>query len=134
MTYCPGISHVYVFDDADFDFNIKKTLTFTVLMLLPVYGKWVITSFFFILSMDFSETWWVLGVNRLESDKIFDHHILLPLFIVLPVFEEQVRCHAPNIMSYKTARVVMTAPRTLLSLYSLFLSLGMITFKDFDRF
>ena len=50
--------------------------------------------------MDFSETWWVLGVNRLESDKIFDHHILLPLFIVLPVFEEQVRGHAP-ILQYK---------------------------------
>ena len=49
--------------------------------------------------MDFSETWWVLGVNRLESDKIFDHHILLPLFIVLPVFEEQVRGHAPIYLS-----------------------------------
>ena len=45
--------------------------------------------------MDFSETWWVLDVNGPESDKIFDHHILLPLFIVLPVFEEQVRGHAP---------------------------------------
>ena len=47
--------------------------------------------------MDFSEIWWVLYVNELESEKNFDHHS------VLPVFEEQVRCHAP--MSHKTARV-----------------------------
>ena len=99
--HCPEISHGYVFDDADFDFIIYKTLTFTVSMFLPVYGKWVITYFFFILSMDFSETWWVLGVNRLESDKIFDHHILLPLFIVLPVFEEQVRGHAPILNKHR---------------------------------
>ena len=29
-------------------------------------------------------------MNELESEKIFDHHS------VLPVFEEQVRCHAPK--------------------------------------
>ena len=45
--------------------------------------------------MDFYENWWVLDVNGPESDKIFDHHIQLPVFIVLPVFEEQVRGHAP---------------------------------------
>ena len=38
--------------------------------------------------MVFSETWSVLDVNRFESDKNFHDHT------VLPVFEEQVRCHA----------------------------------------
>ena len=44
--------------------------------------------------MDFSEIWWVLYVNELESEKNFDHHS------VLPVFEEQVRCHAPIYLSF----------------------------------
>ena len=39
---CPKISHGHVFDDADSDFTIEKTLTFTVLVSLPVYGQYVI--------------------------------------------------------------------------------------------
>ena len=56
---CPEILHGYVFDHADSDFVIKKFLTLTVLMLLPVYGQRVIRLLllFFIDAMDFSETW-----------------------------------------------------------------------------
>ena len=39
---CPKISYGLVFDDANSDFTIKKTHTFTVLVLLPVYGQYVI--------------------------------------------------------------------------------------------
>ena len=93
---CPEISHDYVFDHADFDFVIHASLTLPVFMLLPVYAQTVVQSLFLIPSTDFSETWQVLEVIGLEYKNNFYHHF------VLPVFEEQVRCHAPiTLLQYK---------------------------------